>query len=336
MKASLGRFGALGAALTLAACAASPSFAAPAAVSWSDLPGWDREDHLAALAAVTAACLVRASPVAPVCADLSAAPPADDVSAKSFLEQRFRVVRVPGDGLLTGYFTPSYEARHEPEPPFTAPVRPRPASAGATGPDREAIEASPAPDALAWMRPEDLFFLQVQGSGVLQFPDGRRWKAVYAGSNGRPYLAIGKVLRQEGRLGDADSSADAVHGWLAAHRGAEADAVMRQNPRYIYFALRPDDGAGPKGTAGAPLPPGRALAVDPSQHALGELYWIDADSPALAGAPQAYRRLAAALDTGAAVRGAVRADLYLGAGEGAGREAGLVRHRLTLYRLEPR
>jgi membrane-bound lytic murein transglycosylase A len=111
---------------------------------------------------------------------------------------------------------------------------------------------------------------------------------------------------------------------------------MRQDPRYIYFALQTDDGAGPVGTAGAPLPAGRALAVDPARHELGELFWIDASAPALSGAFPTYRRLVAALDTGGAIKGDVRADLYLGSGDAAGREAGRVRHRLTLYRLAPR
>jgi membrane-bound lytic murein transglycosylase A len=83
------------------------------------------------------------------------------------------------------------------------------------------------------------------------------------------------------------------------------------------------------------LIPGRALAVDPTQHALGGLYWIDARAPGLSGAFPVYQRLAMALDTGGAIKGAVRADLYAGSGPGAGREAGRVRHVLTLYQLTP-
>ncbi len=111
---------------------------------------------------------------------------------------------------------------------------------------------------------------------------------------------------------------------------------MDQDPRYVFFRLAPDDGAPPSGAAGVTLPAGRALAVDRTSHGFGELLWIDAEDPALAGARPAYRRLAAALDIGSAIKGPARADLYLGQGEAAGREAGLVRHRLMLYRLESR
>jgi membrane-bound lytic murein transglycosylase A len=111
---------------------------------------------------------------------------------------------------------------------------------------------------------------------------------------------------------------------------------MRLNPRYAFFRLAPDDGLPPMGAAGIPLPAGRAIAVDLSRHSLGELYWIDGTTPLLAGAFPAYRRLVTALDTGGAIKGDIRADLYLGQGPAAGAEAGRVRHTLRLHRLVPR
>ena len=332
------------AVLLLAGCATAP-LPPPAPVSpelsFADLPGWAQEDHLGALAAVRAACrAARDALLAPVCARLRARPPAEEAEARAFLEANFRPEAVPGEGLLTAYFSPEYEARLQPEPPFTAPVRPRPAPpaglAAGPPPDRAAIEASPADDALAWMRPEDLFFLQIQGSGVLDLPDGRRLRATYAGSNGLPFVGIAKVMREEGLIDDAGSSGEAIRAWLARRRGPEADAVMRRNPRYVYFRLAPYDGSPPAGAAGAPLPPGRAAAADPAWRRMGELLWIDADAPALAGAFPAYRRLVAALDVGSAIKGPVRLDLFMGVGDAAGREAGRVRHRLRLYRLSPR
>jgi membrane-bound lytic murein transglycosylase A len=142
-------------------------------------------------------------------------------------------------------------------------------------------------------------------------------------------------LRDRGALTNATSTGEAVRGWLTAHRGPEADAVMQLDRRYVFFALAPDDGLDPVGTAGLPLPPGRAIAVDQSQHPLGGLYWIDADSPTLSGAAPDYRRLVLALDTGGAIKGPVRADLFLGRGAAAGVEAGHVRHALRLYELTP-
>ena len=201
--------------------------------------------------------------------------------------------------------------------------------------DRAAIEAEAPNEALAWMKPEDLFFMQIQGSGVLDLPDGRRLKATYARSNGLAFVAIAPVLRQRGALEPTGATAGGVKGWLAAHRGREADAVMDENPRYIFFDVATDDGRQPAGTAGVPLTPGRAIAVDPSLHALGGAYWIDASEPTLSGAAPRYRRLVMALDTGGAIKGPVRADLYLGRGDAAGDEAGHVRHTLRLYALAP-
>lgn len=94
-------------------------------------------------------------------------------------------------------------------------------------------------------------------------------------------------------------------------------------------------GAEPSGAAGLRLIPGRALAVDPARHAMGEAFWVEATAPALAGAFPAYRRFAMALDTGSAIKGEARADLYLGRGADAGLEAGRVRHILRLYKLTP-
>jgi membrane-bound lytic murein transglycosylase A len=111
---------------------------------------------------------------------------------------------------------------------------------------------------------------------------------------------------------------------------------MRLNPRYVFFQTLPDDGRQAVGAAGVPLPPGRAIAVDPGRHAMGELFWLDASAPKLAGGFPTYRRLAVALDVGGAIKGDVRADLYTGTGPAAGAEAGRVRHDLRLYRLVPR
>lgn len=167
------------------------------------------------------------------------------------------------------------------------------------------------------------------------FPDGSRLVAKSDGTNGAPFLGIARPMRAEGLLADNDTSADAIRTWLADHRGPEADAVMALDRRYVFFKLLPDDGAEPTGAAGVPLIPGRSIAVDPGRHALGELLWIDASSPALIGAYPNYRRLTVALDTGGAIKGDARADLYLGKGPIAGLEAGRVRHQLRLYRLVP-
>jgi membrane-bound lytic murein transglycosylase A len=327
------------------------------------LRGWAADDHLAAWDAFRAGCGAAKDPaMAAVCREARAMGPLTADQAKRFFEANFRVEALPGDGVLTAYFAPEYPARRKKDAEFNAPVRPKPADlkaidagvfdpmqAGRQGaaqadsngalapyPDRAAIEADPPAKVLAWMRPEDLFFLQVQGSGVLTFDDGSRQKVLYAANNGRPFVGIANPMRDKGLLAPDDTSADSIRAWLAAHRGPEADAIMRLNPRYAFFSLAPDDGRPPVGAANIPLPPGRSLAVDPAYHAMGELLWIDGEAPILKGAFPAYRRLAVALDTGGAIKGEVRADLYIGQGQAAGAEAGRVRHSLRLYRLVPR
>lgn len=358
------------AALSLAACATPsehgpppPGFPAPPAqqprpepprrIELSQLPGWALEDHDAAFAAWRAACHAsRDARLADLCARARSAREVAPGDGRTFLEGAFQAERVEGDGVLTAYFAPIYPARRTPDAEFSAPVRPRPGDlkpleGGAVAqvlpdgteapyPDRAAIEALPADGALAWMRPEELFFLQVQGSGVLTFEDGRQVKALYAAHNGRPFVGVANPMRDRGLLARDNTSGDAIRGWLAAHRGPEADEIMRLNPRYAFFRLAPDDGRPPVGAANIPLPAGRAVAVDPAFHPMGELLWIDGEAPLLAGAFPTYRRAATALDTGGAIKGDVRADLYLGEGAAAGAEAGRVRHTLRLWRLVPR
>jgi membrane-bound lytic murein transglycosylase A len=310
------------------------------------LPGWDQEDHAAALDMFRASCGIEKAPVwREACLRARDLGPQDELISRAFWESNFRVVAAGADGLLTAYFAPEYPARAYREYPFTAPVRPRPAilptvdvgANGGTAPwlDRAAIEAATEAQPLAWMKPEDLFFLQIQGSGVLDFPEGRRMKAVYAANNGQPFVGIATPMRQRGLLAADNTSGEAIRGWLADHRGPDADEIMQLDPRYVFFTVQPWDGKEPTGAAGVILTPGRSLAMDPSRHDYGALYWIVGEAPALNGAFPSYRRLAMALDTGSAIKGDVRADLYLGAGAAAGLEAGRVKHHLKLYRLEP-
>ncbi len=312
--------------------------------AFAGLEGWAEDDHAAAFHAFAAGCRAARDPeLAKTCRRALNLGELTEDQARRFLETNFRPEPVGDPGVLTAYFTPVYEARRVRESDFTAPVRPRPvdlprqqpATPTATYASRESIDRRPAADALAWLRPEDLFFLQIQGSGVLRFPDGLARRAAFDGSNGALFVGIAAPMRRLGLLVDQDTSAERIRAWLAANRGSAADAVMRLNPRYVFFRLEPDDGVEPAGAAGVRLIPGRALAVDQSQHGMGEVLWVDATSPTLAGAFPAYRRLAMALDTGGAIKGQVRADLYLGRGPEAGLEAGRVRHVLHLYRLTP-
>jgi membrane-bound lytic murein transglycosylase A len=323
------------ATLTLAACVTPRLSPLAGAQSLAHLPGWDAEDHAAAYQVVRQTC-ADAPPAgrSGVCADVASHPSLREAAARGFLETHFRVEPIEGEGLLTGYFMPDYPARHRPDAEFSAPVRPAPSDPSSALPRAE-IDRLPAPDALAWMRPEDLFFMQVQGSGALTFEDGRSARAVFAGSNNQPFVAIARPMTAAGLVTAGHADAGTLHGWLAAHRGPEAAAVMDKDPRYIFFRLRRDDGGDPQGASGATLIPGRSLAIDPSIHPYLSLFWIDAGGPTLGGALSGYRRLAVAMDRGGAIGGPVRADLYTGRGARAGAEAATVRHTLRLYRIVP-
>lgn len=355
-----GRCGLLAFGLLLSACATTPSppprhpithatprpavgpppeHRATPALPLTALAGWSGEDHAAAFAAYRATCqTTRLDP--DDCAAARKAGALDDRDAQRFFEDRFSAEPVGETGLLTGYFAPEYEAREQPDEIFSAPVRPRPDDLK-RGPDgkfppyltRAEIEARPGP-ALAFMRPEDLFFLQIQGSGYLAFPDGHRMRAAYAADNGQPFRGVAAPLADQHKLKPNETSGDRIRQWLADHRGDEARAITDLDPRYVFFALEPDDGGQPKGSAGAPLPAGRAVAVDHHAHQLGELLWIQSEPGTFDSSP--YRRLVVALDEGGAIKGPARADLYTGRGEAAGREAGRIKQPLTLYRLVPK
>lgn len=333
-------------------------------ISLKDLPGWEQEDVLSALFVLKTTCRTKKNNrFQKACEALTLENPQDSFSARRFFEAQFRAQPIEGEGLLTGYFAPEYEARISSDAEFSMPVRARPhdlvmvdgtklnptllgrkAGARKTGDNqyqpyegRSEIEAG-GPEKgtiLAWMRPEDLFFLQIQGSGYLSLPEGRRLRASYAADNGRPFVGIAKTLVQMGQMTMETASADAIRSWLSAHRGAEAQKVMATNPRYVFFQVSEDDGKDPTGAAGQPLPAGRAAAIDPLHHTYGELLWLAADAGVLTQNFSTYNRLVAALDTGGAIKGAVRADLYMGRGNIAGSEAGKIKHRLRLWQIQP-
>jgi membrane-bound lytic murein transglycosylase A len=311
------------------------------------LPGWDHEDHLAAFNAWTDGCGVARDAAARTQCDRAmhirrTSKPVTASMARTFFEGGFSVVAAETadgrPGLLTAYFAPEYAARSRPDAEFDMPVRGPPPgwTRGQTLPVRAEIEASPPDAPLAWMRAEDLFFMQIQGSGYLTLEDDSRVRAAYAADNGQPFTGIARPMAEQGLLPPNGTSGEAIRAWLAAHRGAEARAVTNLNPRYIFFAMDPDDGGHPNGAAGIPLTARRSIAVDPAHWRYGDLVWISADGGDLRGARASYQGLVVALDTGSAIRGPVRADLYMGRGEAAGEEAGAVRHPLRMWRLIPR
>jgi membrane-bound lytic murein transglycosylase A len=299
------------------------------------------------------------------CAAAAALPARPDAAtARQFFESAFAPVRVSDDGFLTGYFEPEVAGALAPGGPYRTPLYRRPpdlvdlksgtgALAGfsharrdAAGrlsafDDRAAIEAGALAGRdleLAWLAdPVDAFFVHVQGSARVRLPDGRVLRVGYDGKNGHPYTAIGRILIDRGEIAREEMTADRLAAWLRAHPD-EAGALMAENRSFVFFrALERPANEGPIGALGMPLIAGRSLAVDPSVQPYGVPVFVAAELPiGPGGALAPFRRLMAAHDTGSAIKGAGRGDIFVGAGDAAGAVAGRLRHPAAVFVLVPR
>jgi membrane-bound lytic murein transglycosylase A len=176
--------------------------------------------------------------------------------------------------------------------------------------------------------PVALFFLQIQGSGRVRFDDGASERIAYAGENGRAYTAIGRVLIGTGELTREQVSLISIRKWLKDHP-ARAQAVMEADESFVFFEEKPlgDASLGSPGTEGAALTPHASLAVDPRLHVLGAPYYVDA---------MPVRGLLIGQDTGGAITGPVRGDVFFGFGETAEKDAGSMKADGNLYVLLPK
>lgn len=183
--------------------------------------------------------------------------------------------------------------------------------------------------------PVDAFFLHVQGSGRIALDDGGTLRVGYAAANGRDYVSIGRVLIERGELTREAVSLQTIRAWLAAHPG-EAQELLDQNPSFVFF--RKLEGDGPIGAQGVALTPGRSLAVDRKFLPLGAPVWLDITVPDAdpARPDRPLRRLLVAQDTGGAIKGPLRGDVFWGFGADAESIAGRMKHRGRLYLLLPR
>ncbi len=178
----------------------------------------------------------------------------------------------------------------------------------------------------------DAFFLHIQGSGKVVLPDGTHVRIGYAGSNGRRYTSIGRELVALGEMPLDAVTMPSIRAWMEEQPVA-ANALMHKNKSYIFFRVL--DGAGPIGSQGVALSPGRSFAVDREFWPLGVPVWMDTTEPGVKPV-RVLRRLGIAQDTGSAIRGAVRADYFWGHGQSAGDKAGVMKQQGTLYMLLPR
>ena len=271
-----------------------------------------------------------------------------------------------GGALFTGYYEPVLAARRKSEGGFLYPLYRRPddlieirlgdfdaewsgvtiwgrVADGKLAPyytrreiDREGALAGRGLE-IAWLDdPIARYFLQVQGSGVLRWGDGSLAHVGFAGSNGRPYTSIGRLLADEGALGAARATAPGIQAYLRAHP-ERRDEVLFQNERYVFFGEVVD---GPVGRLGVKLTEGRSIAVDASLYPLGWLAYVETNAPVVdsSGSTSGYRplrRLVLTQDTGAAITGPGRVDVFFGTGERRGLEAGSMSERGELYLLTP-
>ncbi|MDX1631392.1 MAG: MltA domain-containing protein [Thermoanaerobaculia bacterium] len=206
-------------------------------------------------------------------------------------------------------------------------------------PDRAAIRTGALAGRgleLVWVDdPVDAFFLQVQGSGRVRLPDGREVRLGYAAQNGHPYHSIGRELIDRGELSREEVSLQSIRRWLRNHP-EEAEKVMNTNASYVFF--RRLEGPGPLGSLGVPVTPERSLAVDERFHPLGAPVWVDTvvPKPGETGGEEPFRRLLVAQDTGGAIRGPVRGDIFWGHGGRAEQIAGRMKGEGRLWLLLPR
>lgn len=353
-------------ALLLSGCRTSavrPAGSAYVKASWSELPAASDADLVAGFRAWRAGCAKlrdnaawRASCVSATQADTTPA------SIRAFLQTHFDIYALDAgdtrDGLITGYYEPVYAGSlvrtAQAKVPVYAPpedlitvaldglypqlkgLRLRGRVVGrklvpydnAATIDKNGVKAP----VLAWLTdPMDLQFLQIQGSGRVQLSDGRQLRLGYADQNGQPYRAIGKWLVEQNELPAGAVSMQSIRAWARTHPQRVAE-LLASNPSYVFFQRLPESNEGPIGSFGLPLTAGYSVAVDRKVIPLGSLLWLSSSTPD--GKP--LIRPVAAHDTGGAIAGKVRADLFTGTGSEAGEWAGRMQQQGRLWLLWPR
>jgi membrane-bound lytic murein transglycosylase A len=259
--------------------------------------------------------------------------------ARPFFESLFVPVSFSTEtGLLTGYYETEIDVRSQPDDVYSEPILRRPDDASTRRLTRAELSARSAP-VIAYGKPVDVFFLHVQGSGRLHFPDGRSLRVGYAANNGHKYKSIGRVLIERGELTRAQSGKASIENWMAEAGADAARDLMNENPRYIFFqeqAIAPDEG--PIGAMQVPLTAMGSVAIDPKYNPYGIPVWLDTRLPRTPRDHHGVRtgRLVITQDTGSAIRGPQRGDLFFGAGKDAGALAGVMKHPALWTILLPR
>lgn len=344
-------------------------------VGFDKLSGWQQDNVSAALPALQKSCARISAKKADgeagplpfagryadwqrVCATMPQS--ANDTVARSYIEQNFNAYALYGaqgsDGLFTGYYEPSLPAAiGKGTPIYARPTDMLTVDLGAFKPElkgqsitgrvqgekvvpyytRAEIEKGALKDkaeVLAYAQdPVDVFFLQIQGSGQVVSTTGDATHVGYAAQNGHAYYAIGQELIKRGDMKKEDVSMQSIRAWLEAHP-KEAQDIMNKNASYVFF--RKLDGTGPLGAEGVTLTPERSLAVDKSKLPYGAPIFVNAEDPN--GSKSNFARLMVAQDTGGAIRGTVRGDVFWGPGARAADIAGRMKSKGEAFILLPK
>jgi membrane-bound lytic murein transglycosylase A len=339
-------------------------FIAP--IKFSDLAGFECDDHLEAFGIFLLSCAAIAGKLPPLRTATPASGPLQAIAQKAlrltlrngtearrFFETNFTPCRISGhsaeaseDGFLTGYYEPIVDGSLTRTREFTAPLLGRPDNLNAITPyyERAAIESG-ANDGgtlpLVWLRDRvEVFLVQVQGSAKVRLADGRLLRLVYAGRNGHPYTSIGRILITSGEIAESAMSLAALKQWIRAKGQNPGDvglALMHRNKSYVFFSLHEDvrSCSGPTGGQGIGLSALRSIAVDRTIWSYGLPFWLSANLPWYSSLPSPFRRLMIAQDTGSAITGPARCDIFFGSGDDAGARAGDIRHKAAFCVLLP-
>ena len=327
--------------------------------TYSNLDGWGNDTHAAAYKVFADSCVANANrskayltkeegPVGVrqnwerVCGLAEQQPEPSDALARQFFESNFTPYKIETEakstGTLTGYYEPIIKGSHVRKAPYLTPVYGVPNDLGSRKPyfSREEIEAGAlrgrAPVLLYTDDPVMLFFMQIQGSGKVRLPDGSMVGLQYAAQNGYKFVPIGRIMKEQGYLSDV--SMQGIRDWLHAHPH-ERNAMMNNDPSFVFFKLAPGDQMA-KGALGLPLTPLRSVAVDDDRAAYGVPTYIDTTiTDAQSGSQTTFQRLFVSQDTGGALHGPARGDLFFGRGAQEEWQAGHQNAQGRVYWLLP-
>lgn len=335
---------------------------------WKDLPGWAADDAAQAWGAILSSCRVMKAPAWQASCEAARAlgEKPGTAAVRAFAEREWQPWRVVNpdhstEGLVTGYYEPLIRGSRTRSKQFDTPVYAVPddllvIDLSEQYPElknmrlrgrvegrkvvpyysRSQIEARSdklGDKVLLWAAdPIDFFFLQVQGSGQVQLPDGSRVRIAYADQNGHPYQSIGRWLVEKGELKVDQAGMEGIKAWARANP-QRLDEMLNANPSFVFFREQAANGQGPNGSQGLPLTAGRSIAVDPRSVPLGAPVFLATTQPA---SDRPLQRLVVAQDTGGAIKGAVRADFFWGFGAEAGAQAGKMRSRGQMWVLWPK